>query len=124
MAKVWSFPRASKQYQQIAHALDTMTADELQAQVARWTGQDAAKAARNQLAVLDTLMKVAEERGRRNPVPSLGDTILIQQAHKLEQFADRTYPLSDKQVATVIRDVEGWRHDPHTRELLKMVRES
>lgn len=66
--------------------------------------------ANRQRMILDAFNKVAAKRGRyQGGTPSLGDIILDEQINKIRRYGDRTYKLSDKQVAVIIREVYEWR---------------
>ena len=70
-------------------------------------------AAKNQLAALEEMRKIAlPERVLNSATPSLAETILVQQHHRIAEWKERAYPLSEKQVAVVIKEVEQYRNKP------------
>jgi len=65
--------------------------------------------ARLEFAILSAFEAMAHAEGMpTGGYTSLGDTIMIQQAHRIEDFGEKAYRLSDKQVAAVIREVFPW----------------
>ena len=63
----------------------------------------------NQYAVLDALDALSTDAGRKTAgTPTPGDTILYQFKHKLDQYGASTYPLSEKQIAVIVRENWDW----------------
>lgn len=79
-----------------------MCAAKTQAEVAEWlykVGQE--KSAKTQLSFADYAMP--DDRGG---FASLAQTILAQQSHKIEQYGEKAYPLSQKQCEAIAREIE------------------
>ena len=58
-----------------------------------------------QLRIAETFEEIANRLGGTNAIPTLGETILVQQAHKVAQWKEKAYPLSDNQIEAVVRDI-------------------
>lgn len=66
--------------------------------------------ARDQYAALEYMERAAVSNGMpAGGYGSLGQTIMVQQWHRIAQRGDRAYPLSDKQVGVVLRELEPYR---------------
>lgn len=60
--------------------------------------------AKAQHLTAENMMSVVVTLSPRN-VPSLGETILIQQGHKISQWGDKAFPMSEKQIAVIAREI-------------------
>lgn len=58
---------------------------------------------RKQFVLALSLQAIAEKR--RGPSDHLSDTIIAQQSHKIDRFGDKAFPLSEKQVAVIAREI-------------------
>lgn len=65
--------------------------------------------AKVQYGMLFSLVKVAQERGFYDAIPTLGSIIMRDQYAKMERWGEKAFILSRKQVEAVIRDVENFR---------------
>lgn len=63
--------------------------------------------AKTQLIIALTAQAIADAQRGRNAVPSLADTIISQQDHKLERYGDNAYSFSEKQIDVIVRDIMG-----------------
>lgn len=61
--------------------------------------------AKPQLRMALTIQQVADDAAGQNAIPSLGDTIVIQQSHAIDTYGERTRPMTEKQIAIIVRDV-------------------
>lgn len=62
-----------------------------------------------QLAIIDYMYELASKNGMpTGGAPSLGDTICHQQAMRVEQFGEKTFPLSSRQIAVIANELEPW----------------
>lgn len=66
--------------------------------------------AKVQLVMALTIQQIADERVAANKIPSLADTIIVEQSHKVARFADKAFPLSENQCGVIVRDcaVADW----------------
>ena len=65
--------------------------------------------AKYQIQALDWIEKIAVEKGQvAGGVPSLGQTIATQQHHRIAQYQERAYCLSEKQMAVIVRENWGY----------------
>jgi hypothetical protein len=68
--------------------------------------------AKSQEAFLDALNEIAVNKGRPTGGNSLGDTIMVQQHHKIIQYGSRTFCLSKRQIAVIIHENWAWVKPP------------
>lgn len=66
--------------------------------------------AKKQLVFVLTIQQIADERVAANKIPSLADTIIVEQSHKLARFGEKAFPLSENQCSVIVRDcvVADW----------------
>lgn len=58
-----------------------------------------------QMKLALTAQKVADDMRGSNAIPSLADTIIAQQSHKISRYGKNAFPLSEKQVDAIVRDI-------------------
>lgn len=64
--------------------------------------------AQPQYILLATGMAQAVENGMSTSIPSLAEDILAQQATRIKRYRKEAYPLSDKQVNVILREMRRW----------------
>ena len=66
--------------------------------------------ARKQYALIEAMETEAARNGMQTGgMPTLGDEIMFAQQEKINQWGARAFPLSEKQIAVMVRDLEGYR---------------
>lgn len=70
----------------------------------------AGASAKVQLTLALTMQQIADEREVPNTIPSLADTIIVEQSHKVAKYGDKAFPLSENQCGVIVRDcvVADW----------------
>ncbi len=99
--------KMKKQTQKMATSANSQR--ELLALLVNFTEQAEAKttkAAKFQEMTLTQIVEIAESNGRPTGGCSLGDTILVQQHHRIVQWGDKAFCLSEKQMQVIVR--ENW----------------
>lgn len=61
-----------------------------------------------QYVVLSVKMAEAIEAGMPTSMPTLAEDILATQANRVKQYKNKAYPLSEKQVEVILREVNRW----------------
>lgn len=61
-----------------------------------------------QYVVLSVKVAEAVENGMPTSMPTLAEDILAQQATRIKQYKNDAYPLSEKQVGIILREVNRW----------------
>ena len=90
--------------EEIKNQVKTAASRKSESELAAWifkVGQE--KGAATQLKMADLL---TDDKGG---FASLGQTILAQQSHKIAQWGDKSFPLSEKQCAVIAREFSA--HD-------------
>lgn len=93
-------------YAKIKTAINQGKSEFLTKELAR-AGTTSAKV---QLVLALTMQQIADERVSANKIPSLSDTIIVEQSHKVAQYDDKAFPLSENQCGVIVRDcvVADW----------------
>lgn len=64
---------------------------------------------RGQHGFLCAIEEAANQAGRgMQGTPSLGDHIITQQAHRIAEYKDNAYKLSERQIAVIVRENWDW----------------
>jgi hypothetical protein len=85
---------------------DSKTAEQLQS---KFGGTGEKHGARAQYNTITAIEKLLIQNGKPyGGAPSLADQIMYDFKRKLERYGDKAYPLSDKQLGVVARDLAGY----------------
>lgn len=93
-------------YAKIESAVNQGKTEFLTKELVRFGNKDA----KTQLVLALTIQQIADERVAANKIPSLADTIIVEQSHKVAQYGDKAFPLSENQCGVIVRDcvVADW----------------
>lgn len=61
-----------------------------------------------QYVVLSVKMAEAVKNGMQTSMPTLAEDILANQAGRIKRYKNEAYPLSEKQVEVILREVNQW----------------
>lgn len=95
-------PKSHDMYKIVRRAIEERAVEELAASLKEYGEK---RGAASQLVLALTCQKVVDDELGPNSVPSLGETITVQQSHKIGKYGDKTYPLSERQIDVIVRGV-------------------
>ena len=70
--------------------------------------QKTSSAAKFQELTLTQIVEIAQENGRQTGGCTLGDCILTEQHHKIVQWGEKTFLLTEKQMNVIVRENWNW----------------
>lgn len=93
-------PRDSEIYAQVKRLCEKRNSEALAKNLIA-AGESGAKA-QQRLAL--TIQQIADDHAGPSAIPSLGETILIQQSHAIANYGEKARPLTQRQIEAVVRD--------------------